>query len=63
MSLLLQSRFQEDRDIVLSSDVFLRIQQVCTGLIIGGYWTIKLIDTLQMGTVKSENIDRGRRNG
>lgn len=35
MSLLLESRFQEDGDLVLSTDAFLQIQQVCTGLIIG----------------------------
>lgn len=51
MSLLLESRFQEDGDLVLSTDAFLRIQQVCAGLIVGDYWAVKqsTVDALQMG--------------
>lgn len=48
MSLLLESRFQEDGDLVPRS------QQFCTGLILGSYWgsqTKPTLDVLQMGTV------------
>lgn len=43
---MLESRFQEDGDLVLSTDAFLQIQQVCTGLIIGD---LTILDVLQIG--------------
>lgn len=60
MSLLLESRFQEDGDLVLSTDAFLQIQQVCTGLIIGDLTTLDVLQIGRGGDVKECGARKGQ---